>query len=87
MNVDRRRQGVVLVAVLFFALLLVSSIATFVARATVDSMISRNRDYPIHLSWRRSTSLPVRSRVISSIICGYVTGASTSPWQMFRAKA
>jgi len=34
----------VLVVVLFFALLLTSSVATFLRRATVDSMIARNRE-------------------------------------------
>ena len=38
------RRGVVLVIVLIFALLLTSSTATFLRRATVDSMIVRNRD-------------------------------------------
>lgn len=41
---DRRREGMVLVIVLLFALLLVSSIATFMRRATIDSFIVRNRD-------------------------------------------
>jgi general secretion pathway protein K len=40
----RRERGVVLLVVLLFALLLVSSIATFVRRSVVDSMISRNRE-------------------------------------------
>jgi type II secretory pathway component PulK len=35
---------VVLVVVLFFALLLTASIATFLKRATVDAILSRNRD-------------------------------------------
>lgn len=39
-----RRQGVVLLVVLFFALLLTSTVATFLKRATVDSIISRNRE-------------------------------------------
>ncbi len=39
-----RERGVVLLIVLFFALLLVSSVATFTRRATVDAMISRNRE-------------------------------------------
>jgi type II secretory pathway component PulK len=38
------RRGVVLVIVLVFALLLTTSIATFLRRATVDAMIARNRD-------------------------------------------
>ncbi len=38
------QSGVVLLVVLFFALLLASSVATFLARSTVDAMISRNRD-------------------------------------------
>jgi len=40
----RRQSGVVLVVILVFALLLTSSVATFLRRATVDSMIARNRD-------------------------------------------
>ncbi|HJO23264.1 MAG: type II secretion system minor pseudopilin GspK [bacterium] len=40
----RRRQGVVLLVVLFFALLLTVSVATFLRRATVDSMVTRNRE-------------------------------------------
>ncbi len=40
----RRRHGIVLIVVLFFTLLLTASIATFVRRAAVDSMIARNRD-------------------------------------------
>jgi type II secretory pathway component PulK len=41
---DRGRQGVVLLVVLFFALLLTSSVATFVRRSTVDTLIARNLD-------------------------------------------
>ena len=45
MSVRRRRErGVVLPVVLFFALLLTSGIATFTRRATIDSMIARNRE-------------------------------------------
>jgi type II secretory pathway component PulK len=40
----RREQGLVLVVILVFALLLTSTVATFLRRATVDSMIARNRD-------------------------------------------
>lgn len=40
----RQQRGFVLVVVLFFALLLFSVVATFLRRATVDSMIIRNRD-------------------------------------------
>ena len=40
----RRQHGVVLVIVLVFALLLASSIATFVRRATVDDRIAYNRE-------------------------------------------
>jgi len=39
-----RESGVVLPMVLFFALLLVSSVATFTRRSVVDSMIASNRD-------------------------------------------
>jgi len=41
---DRGRRGVVLLVVLFFALLLTSSVATFVRRSTVDALIARNVD-------------------------------------------
>ena len=41
---DRAQRGVVLLVVLFFALLLTSSIATFVRRSTVDALIARNVD-------------------------------------------
>jgi len=41
---DRGRRGVVLLVVLFFALLLTSSVATFVRRSTVDALIARNID-------------------------------------------
>jgi type II secretory pathway component PulK len=44
MTSPRHRQGVVLFIVLFFTLLLSASIATFVKRATVDAILSRNRD-------------------------------------------
>lgn len=40
----RGRQGVVLLVVLVFALLLTSSVATFVRRSTVDTLIARNLD-------------------------------------------
>lgn len=40
----RTESGVVLLVVLFFVLLLTSSIATFASRAAIDSMIARNRD-------------------------------------------
>ncbi len=40
----RAESGVVLLIVLVFALLLTSSIATFMRRATVDAMIARNRE-------------------------------------------
>lgn len=39
-----RESGVVLPMVLFFSLLLVSSVATFTRRSVVDSMIASNRD-------------------------------------------
>lgn len=41
---SRGAQGVVLLVVLFFALLLASSIVSFVKRSTVDAMITRNRE-------------------------------------------
>jgi len=39
-----RQQGVVLLIVLFFALLLTSSIATFTRRSITDAIVARNRD-------------------------------------------
>ncbi len=39
-----REAGVVLLLVLFFALLLTSGVATFARKATIDAMISRNRE-------------------------------------------
>ena len=41
---NSRRQGVILLVVLFFALLLTSSIATFIRRSTIDAIVARNRD-------------------------------------------
>jgi len=41
---ERRRQGVVLLIVLFFVLLLTTAVATFVRRASVDSLVARHRD-------------------------------------------
>ena len=38
------RRGIILITVLFFIALLVSGIATFLRRATLDGMIARNRD-------------------------------------------
>ena len=39
------QRGVVLLVVLFFTLLLTASIASFVRRSTVDSMVARNREH------------------------------------------
>lgn len=44
LNRSTRQQGVVLLVVLFFALLLTSSIATFTRRAMIDASVARNRD-------------------------------------------
>jgi len=44
MKRSRDTHGVVLLVVLFFALLLSSSIATFLSRSTVDAIIARNRE-------------------------------------------
>jgi len=44
MKRSRNSHGVVLLVVLFFALLLSSSIATFLSRSSVDAIIARNRD-------------------------------------------
>ena len=41
---QRGQRGVVLLVVLFFALLLTSSVATFLRRSTVDALIARNVD-------------------------------------------
>jgi type II secretory pathway component PulK len=40
----RTQRGIVLIAVVFFIALLVSGIATFLRRATLDGMIAQNRD-------------------------------------------
>jgi len=44
MSRPTRSEGVVLLVVLFFALLLSSTVATFLKRATVDSLIARHRE-------------------------------------------
>ena len=44
MKRSRDSHGVVLLVVLFFALLLSSSIATFLSRSSVDAIIARNRE-------------------------------------------
>jgi general secretion pathway protein K len=44
MGRTHHQRGVVLLVVLFFAVLLTGSIATFLSRATVDTMIVRNRE-------------------------------------------
>ncbi len=44
MSRPTRQEGVVLLIVLFFALLLTSSIATFTRRAIIDASVARNRD-------------------------------------------
>ena len=41
---SRRTGGMVLITVMFFALLLTGAVATFSRRATVDNMISHNRE-------------------------------------------
>jgi general secretion pathway protein K len=40
----RREQGIVLVAVAFFVVLLYAGVTTFLARAVIDAMAARNRD-------------------------------------------
>jgi general secretion pathway protein K len=40
----RRQEGVILIVVLVFALLLTGTVATFLRKATIDSMIVRNRE-------------------------------------------
>jgi general secretion pathway protein K len=42
--VRRRQHGIVLVVVLVFALLLTSTIASFLRRATMDNMVAKNRE-------------------------------------------
>jgi general secretion pathway protein K len=44
LNGSPHQRGVVLLVVLFFALLLTSSIATFTRRALIDASVARNRD-------------------------------------------
>jgi general secretion pathway protein K len=44
MTHSHRQQGVVLLVVLFFSLLLTSSIATFTRRSIMDVIVARNRD-------------------------------------------
>jgi general secretion pathway protein K len=44
LNRSTHQRGVVLLVVLFFALLLTSSIATFTRRAVIDASVARNRD-------------------------------------------
>jgi len=44
LSATSRREGVVLLVVLFFALLLTSSIATFTRRAVIDASVAHNRD-------------------------------------------
>jgi len=44
LNRSTHQQGVALLVVLFFALLLTSSIATFTRRAIIDASVARNRD-------------------------------------------
>ncbi len=44
MMYSHRQQGVVLLIVLFFGLLLTSSIATFTRRSVIDAIVARNRD-------------------------------------------
>jgi general secretion pathway protein K len=44
LNRSTHQHGVVLLVVLFFALLLTSSIATFTRRAIIDASVARNRD-------------------------------------------
>jgi general secretion pathway protein K len=44
MTHSQRQQGVVLLTVLFFGLLLTSSIATFTRRSVIDAIVARNRD-------------------------------------------
>ena len=40
----RAERGMILITVIFFIALLVSGVATFLRRATLDGMIARNRD-------------------------------------------
>ena len=61
MKHSRQSRGVVLLVVLFFALLLSSSIATFLSRSSVDAIIARNREnarrrFAVDLGQRRQLS-------------------------------
>lgn len=44
MSAHRHQQGVILLIVLFFALMLTSAIATFIRRSTVDAIVAHNRN-------------------------------------------
>ena len=82
MSTHKRERGIVLVMVLFFALLLVSSIATFLHRATVDTMGVRSRDAAQRAEAlarggvRLATALLLEDRVLESQLEFRAEGAS-----------
>ena len=47
-GLPRREHGIVLVIVLVFALLLASTVATFLRRATIDDRVAKNREATAH---------------------------------------
>lgn len=71
-----RERGVVLPIVLFFTLLLVTSVATFLKRATLDSMLARNRDAMLRTEAlarggvELAKALLIEDRVIESLAGG-----------------
>ncbi len=81
----RREGGVVLLVVLFFALLLTSSVATFTHRATIDAMISRNRESAARAEAlarggvRLATALILEDRLQKSQL-GVALDSGLDPW-------
>ena len=82
---SRRQGGVVLLVVLFFALLLTSSVATFTHRATIDAMISRNRESAARAEAlarggvRLATALILEDRLQKSQL-GVALDSGLDPW-------
>jgi type II secretory pathway component PulK len=57
--------------VLFFALLLTSSVATFTHRATIDAMISRNRESSARAEALARGGVRVATALILEDRCGW----------------
>lgn len=91
MSARRRERGIVLVMVLFFALLLVSSIATFLHRATVDTMGVRSRDAAQRAEAlarggvRLATALLLEDRVRESQL-GFPSEGAQDVWAQVRGQ-